>query len=145
MSAKHPGPARVPDYKWPPPLPGTAIGGTMGTFSAPFTVYSPNRSERRHLEGVVDTGALHSVIPARILEALAIPEYLQRPYQLVDGTIVDVPLGSALLELQGEVAPVPVLFGVDARIVLIGATTLETFGYATDPRHKRLIPAYLTM
>lgn len=117
----------------------------MGTFSAPFTVYSPNRSDWQHLRGVVDTGALHSVIPARILEALAVPEYIQRPYQLVDGTVVAVPVGSALLELHGEIAAVPVLFGVDESIVLIGATTLETFGYAADPSRERLIPAHLMM
>ena len=126
-------------------LPGTTVGGQVGIFSMPITVYNPNRTERRHLDGVVDTGALHSVIPARILEALDIPEYVERPYQMADGATIAVSLGSAQIELLGEIAAVPVLFGPDARTVLIGATTLETFGYAADPRHQRLIPATLTI
>ena len=126
-------------------LPGTTVGGEVGTFNMPMTLYSPDRRELRHLEGTVDTGALHSVIPARILEALGVPEYLHRPYELADGTSIAVPLGSVQIELEGEIAAVPVLFGPDARITLIGATTLETFGYAADPQHRRLIPATLTL
>ena len=117
----------------------------MGIFSMPLTVYSPDRTELRDLDGVVDTGALHSVIPARILEALDIPIYARRPYSLADGSVVQLPLGSAQLGLEGEIIAVPVLFGADPRQVLIGATTLETFGYAADPRHHRLIPATLTI
>ena len=133
------------DDIWPPILPGTTVGGTVGTFYMPFTVYSPDRAELRHLDGMVDTGALHSVIPARILDALNIPIYARRLYQLADGSIIQLPLGSALVELQGEIVAVPVLFGADARQTLIGATTLEIFGYAADPRHQRLIPATLTI
>ena len=126
-------------------LPGTTIGGQVGIFSMPLTVYNPDRTERRDLDGVVDTGALHSVIPARILEALDIPIYARRPYSLADGSVVQLPLGSAQLGLEGEIIAVPVLFGADPRQVLIGATTLETFGYAAAPRHQRLIPATLTL
>ena len=130
---------------YPEILPGTTIGGEVGIFNAPFTVYSPDRSLSRPLIGLVDTGAFHTVIPASILEALDIPVYTSRDYTLADGSVVAMPLGSAHVELMGEIIPVPVLFGTDIRNILIGATTLEIFGYAADPKHQRFIPADLTL
>ena len=117
----------------------------MGTFTAPITVYSPNRSASYSLDGLVDTGAAHTIIPAAILEELEIPAFLHRDYHLADGSIVNMPLGTIQIELQGEIAAVPALFGIDPDNVLIGATTLETFGYAVDLHHRRLIPVQLTI
>ena len=126
-------------------LPGSTVGGQMGAFNAPFTVYSPDQSRSRSLIGLVDTGAFHSVVPEHILEELDVPVYTRRDYELADGSIVALPLGSAQVELQDEIIPVPVLFGTDCRNILIGATTLEIFGYAVDPKHQRFIPADLTL
>ena len=117
----------------------------MGIFNAPFTVYSPDMAMSRPLTGLVDTGALYTVIPAHILEGLGTPIYARREYALADGSIVTMPLGSAHVEIQGEIIPVPVLFGIDTRNVLIGATTLEIFGWAVDTKHQRFIPADLTL
>ena len=130
---------------YPTILPGTTIGGHVGIFNAPFTVYSPDLARSRSLVGLVDTGALHTVIPAPTLEALDIPVYTRREYALADGSNVTMPLGSAQIELQGEVIAVPALFGIDPRNILIGATTLETFGWAADPKNQRFIPADLTL
>lgn len=130
---------------YPSILPGTTIGGQVGIFSAPFTVYSPDMSLSRSLVGLVDTGALYTVIPAHILDTLGTPIYARREYTLADGSVVTMPLGSAHVELEGEIIPVPVLFGIDTRNILIGATTLEIFGWAVDPKHQRFIPADLTL
>ena len=91
----------------------------MGIFNAPFTVYSPDWSLSRPLVGLADTGASHTVIPASILEALDVPVYTSRDYTLADGSVVALPMGSAHVELEGEVIPVPVLFGTDQRNILI--------------------------
>ena len=130
---------------YPEILPGTTIGGQVGIFNAPFTVYSPDMTQSRSLVGLVDTGALHTIVPASILEALATPVYGNRQYQLADGSVVAMPVGSAPIELQGEIFAVPVLFGINPRNILIGATTLETFGWAVDPKNQRFIPADLTL
>ena len=130
---------------YPAIRPGTTIGGHVGIFNAPFTVYSPDLARSRSLVGLVDTGALHTVIPSSILEALDIPIYGNRRYQLADGSVVELPVGSAPIELQGEIFAVPVLLGIDPRNILIGATTLETFGWAADPKNQRFIPADLTL
>ena len=111
----------------------------------PITVYNPDRTELRRLDGVVDTGSIHSIIPDHILEGLDIPIYERQPYRLADGSVVQLPLGSAQVGLNGKIMPVPVLFGPDASTILIGSTTLSIFGYAADPRNQRLIPATLTL
>ena len=130
---------------YPSILPGTTVGNQVGIFNAPFTVYSPDRERSRSLIGLVDTGALHTIVPASVLEALDVPIYTQREYALADGSIVSMRLGSAQIELQGEIIPVPILFGLDPRNILIGATTLETFGWAVDTKNRRFIPADLTL
>ena len=130
---------------YPEILPGSAIGGQVGIFNAPFTVYSPDLTRSRSLAGVVDTGALHTIVPSPILEALDIPVYTRRQYELADGSVVNMPLGSAQIELQGEIIAVPVLFGIDPRNILIGATTLEIFGWAADVKSQRFIPATLPL
>ena len=130
---------------YPSILPGTTIGGEVGIFNAPFTVYSPDMTQSHPLIGLVDTGALHTVIPASILEALDVPVYRSRDYMLADGSVVATPLGSAHVELEGEIIPVPVFFGTDPHNILIGATTLEIFGYAADVKNQRFVPATLTL
>ncbi len=132
-------------FVYPLILPGTTIGGQVEILNVPLIVYSPDMSQSRSLVGMVDTGALHTVIPASILEALGIPVYTRREYQLADGSAVAMPLGSAPIELEGEIIAVPALFGADPRNILIGATTLATFGWASDPKHRRFIPADLTL
>lgn len=135
----------LPQSRQRPILPGTTIGGQVGTFTVPITIYSPDRSAFHSLDGLVDTRSLHTIIPASILEELETPTYFRRQYRMADGSIVDMPLGAVLLELQGEIGAVPVLFGIDPDNAMIGATTLETFGYAADPHHQRLIPVELTI
>lgn len=130
---------------YPEILPGTTLGGELGIFNAPFTVYSPDMSLSHALIGLVDTGAFHTVIPASILETLDIPVYASRDYTLADGSMAALPMGAAHVELEGEIIPVPVLFGIDRRNILIGATTLEIFGYAADVKNHRFIPADLTL
>lgn len=145
MTQQQPAKHQQQPLVYPLILPGTTVGGEVGTFNAPFTVYSPDLSRSYPLVGLVDTGASHTVIPASILEELDIPVYTRREYRLADGAGVALPLGSAQIGLQGEIIPVPVLFGVNARNILLGATTLEIFGYAADPKHQRFIPADLTL
>ncbi len=145
MTTKPQSAERQQPLVYPVVLPGTTVGDQVGIFNATFTVYSLDMARSRSLVGLVDTGALHTIIPAFILEALDVPVYSLREYSLADGSVVSMSLGSAPIELEGEVIPVPVLFGIDPRNILIGATTLETFGWAVDPGNQRFIPADLTL
>ena len=113
---------------------------TPTTYSVRFTLYCPDLSQSRPLIGVVDTGASFTVIPAHILDELGITRAEQERFILADGSLHNLAIGNAEIELQGYVASVGVVFGSDPHKTLIGFTTLETFRLAVDPVHRRLLP-----
>ena len=56
-----------------------------------------------------------------------------------------MPVGSAQIELEGEIFGVSVLFGTDTRNILIAVITLETFGWAADVKNRHFVTAELTL
>ena len=124
-------------------LPGTTIGGEVGTFSVDFAIR--NGSEARTLNGVVDTGASFTVVPAQILDELGIEREQTKVFSFADGSRRELPIAWAEMELQGQRGHVYVVFGPDSRKTLLGALALETFALAADAKYRRLIPAELTI
>ena len=94
---------------------------------------------------MVDTGSPHSIIPASILDELGIARDEEELFSLADGSVVEMSIGLALINMDVRARTVHVAFGHDDEIVLAGAMTLERFAVATDPLHKRLVPARVTM
>ena len=126
-------------------LPGTTIGGEVGTFYVDFVIWNMERTRNRSVNGLVDTGASLTQVPASVLQELGIaPEETQR-FLLADGSRRELPVGEARLELQGRFKTVDVVFGTDGSNVLLGALALEAFGLAADARNGRLMPADLTL
>ena len=126
-------------------LPGTTIGGEVGTFSADFVIRNRNGSQSRVLNGVVDTGASFTVIPEQILDELGIAREETKLFSFADGSRRELDVALAEMELQGQRGAVYVVFGPDSRKTLIGALALETFALAADAKYRRLIPAELTI
>ena len=127
-------------------LPGSTIGGKgVGTFNVDFSVRSADGDRSLELVGMVDTGALYSVIPASVLDNLGIARDEQEHFYLADGSVIDMSIGLTLIEIDDRSRTVHVAFGPDDDVVLIGAMTLERFGVAADPVHERLVPARVTM
>ena len=126
-------------------LPGTTVGGEVGTFSVDFIIWNHDRTQHRTLNGVVDTGASFTVVPDAILHELEIEPFDTRTFTLADGSKRDMALGLVYMGLAGNVVPVVVVFGPDPEKTLLGALALETFGLAADAKHRRLIPAQLTL
>ena len=126
-------------------LPGTTIGGEVGTFSVDFVIRNRATAQARELNGVVDTGASHTVIPATILDELGIEREQTRVFSFADGSRRELAIGWAEMDLQGQRGHVYVVFGPDSRKILIGAMALETFALAADAKYRRLIPAELTI
>ena len=112
----------------------------MSVYSVPFTLSGPDPARALTLTGVIDTGASFTVVPAPILDEIGIPRAEYALFSLADGSVQDLAIGYAILELQGYIAPVQVAFGSDRRKTLIGITTLETLRLAVDPVHRRLLP-----
>ena len=127
-------------------LPGSTIGGeAMGTFNVDFIIGSADGRQALPLVGMVDTGALYSIIPGSILDEMDIARDESELFSLADGSTMEMNIGLALIEMNGRARTVHVAFGHDPDIVLIGAMTLERFGVAADPVHQRLVPARITM
>ena len=124
-------------------LPGTTIGGEVGTFSVDFVIR--NGSQTRTLNGVVDMGASYTVIPAQILDELGVEPEETLLFSFADGSKQELPIAWTEMELQGRRKHVYVVFGPDSRKILLGAMALETFALAADAKYRRLIPAELTI
>ncbi len=126
-------------------LPGTTVGGEVGTFYVDFVIWNQGRTQSRTLNGLVDTGASYTLIPASILEELGIERIRSRLFSLADGSKRELSIGRANLELEGQSDDVHVIFGLDGKKVLLGAMALEAFALAADAKNRRLIPAELTL
>ena len=137
--------ASEPSAAQPPVLPGTTVGGPVGTFYADFTLLSQDRTRSRTLNGLVDTGASYTMVPASILEDLGIERFDTRTFSLADGSRRRFSLGWVEMELEGRPGFVYVIFGDEGVKILLGATALEAYGLAADAKNRRLIPGELTL
>ena len=136
--------ATVPPSPQPFILPGTTIGGDLGTFRVDFTLRNPSSGQSRALNGLVDTGASYTVIPAAVLAELGIAPLRSVRVRYADGSFADLMLGEAQMELEGMTSTVQVLFGNSSDTFLLGAMALEAFALAADATNRRLIPAQVT-
>ena len=126
-------------------LPGSTIGGKAGTFRVDFTIRNRADGRERTLNGLVDTGASYTVIPEQILDELGIPRDETELFSLADGSVQELAIGWADMELEGRTRPVYVVFGSSRAKILLGAMALEAFALAADAKNQRLIRAELTL
>ena len=125
-------------------LPGTTVGGDLGIFRVDFTLRNPSSGQSRALNGLVDTGASYTIIPAAILEQLGVMPLRWVRVRYADGSFAELGLGEAQMELEGMTSTVQVLFGPSGDTFLLGAMALEAFALAADATNRRLIPAQVT-
>ena len=118
----------------------------MGTFSVRLTVRHPvHPHQQLELEGLVDTGAVFTQIPADVLARIGIEPADTRAVHYADGTRDVVPVAKADIAINGVETATVVLCGRHGSLVLVGATTLETLGLGVDSIHKKLIPIEASM
>lgn len=126
-------------------LPGTTIGGEVGTFRVDFTIRNRVDGRERTLNGLVDTGASYTVIPEYILDDLGIPRDEVELFSLADGSVQELAIGRAEMRLDGRARDVYVVFGISREKILLGAMALEVFALAADAKNRRLIRGELTL
>ena len=112
----------------------------MGTFSVTIEVGSPDRSEWRPIDVLVDTGATFTWLPRALLEELGHAPDSKESFQLGDGRIVESAIGDIPVRLAGKVHVTICAFAEDSEKPVLGAVTLEQFLLAPDPINKRLVP-----
>ena len=142
-SPKAPARERLPGEKLV--LPGSTIGGEVGTFYVDFTLWNNERTHSHTLNGLVDTGAFYPQVPAFIMEDLGIEPEFSEVFRLADGSTLNLPVGQVRIEIEGESRNVYTIFGPRGSSTLLGALALETFAMAVDAKNKRFIKADLPL
>jgi predicted aspartyl protease len=96
------------------------------------------------LEGIVDTGAIYSVVLRRIHEELGIKPVKRRRFKAFR-EYVERDLGEVGIELIGRRRTITVMFGETDDTTVLGVTALESFGLEVDPVRGTLKEAELLM
>ena len=113
----------------------------MGITNAILTVREHRKSEKSaEVNLLVDSGAVYSLVPGKILDELDIEPYKEMSFSLADGTTLKRKVCSAYFEFGGEGGPAPVVYGEEGDEPLLGATTLESLGLVLNPFTRTLHP-----
>jgi clan AA aspartic protease len=113
----------------------------MGTFTVKFLLKNPLQPERRlEVEGLADTGALFTQVPAELIAQIGIAPSGTRPVRYADGTKDLVPVAKVDQAINGVETATMVICGKPHSLILLGARALETLGLGVDPVNKRLLP-----
>ena len=113
----------------------------MGTFTARIGVSNGNGGAAQWVEALVDTGATFTVLPDSVLrERVGVSPKGHMRFTFADGREALLPVGEAVLHIDGEEATNRVVFGEEDQY-LLGATTLEVFGLIADTSRHELVPA----
>lgn len=118
----------------------------MGFTNVKINLANPARKEeKREVELLVDTGAILTAIPRKILEELQIKPVGRRTLRVFGGQTVEREIGTALVNYAEAYAGITVIFAEERDTPVLGATALEAMGYQVDPVTKQLKPTELLM
>lgn len=118
----------------------------MGITTATLRVREHRKSDKfADVEFLIDSGAVYSVVPGKLLDQLEIDPYREMSFSLADGTSVKRKVSSAYFEFEGEGGPAPVVYGEEGDTALLGATTLESIGLVLNPFTRTLHPMRLLL
>jgi predicted aspartyl protease len=92
---------------------------------------------------VVDSGAIYSIVPARVLREIGVSRRETKVFGLANGGNVRRDVGNVLYEIGGCSGAAPVIFGRRNDSPLLGVVTLEALGLRLDPLRRRLHPLRL--
>ena len=116
----------------------------MGQFSVRVTIVHPTDPTRQsEVELLVETGATLSWVPREVLDPLGVPRLQRRSFVMADGRTMERETAGALVQLNGKEAIVTLVIAEPGDACLLGATTLESLGFAVDPIRRQLVPQEL--
>jgi len=99
-----------------------------------------NEKKQTLVQFMVDSGAIYSVIPERILSKLGIQPHSKKTFTLANGEVIERAIGDAVFEYSHERGASPVIFGKKGDSSLLGAVTLEALGLMLDPIRREIKP-----
>lgn len=101
---------------------------------------SRERRKDRMVDMLAHSGAVYSLIDARVLRSLGRKPYRERDFFLAEGSKTSRPIGDAYFEYRGVGGPAPVVCGGSGGENLLGVTTLEALELLLDPLKRELRP-----
>lgn len=118
----------------------------MGITELEIQIANPKDPKKRlAVKCLIDSGAVYSVIPEKVLKNLRIKSHSSEKFILADGSEIERERGDALFFFREKQGASPVVFGKKGDGVLLGAVTLESLGFIIDPirRQIRSLPMVL--
>jgi clan AA aspartic protease len=113
---------------------------------ATFKVKESRKSTTEEkVDFMIDSGAVYSLVPGKVLDALGIEPYKTVEFALADGTKISRKVGDAYFEYNNEGGSAPVIYGEQNDTALLGVTTLEALGLVLNPFTRTLHPMKLLM
>jgi predicted aspartyl protease len=113
----------------------------MGTFFVEALIAAPQTPERRKpVELLVDSGSTYTWITAALLRELSIVPTERRRVLTIEGQVVERDAAEVLITLAGRTLHTVCLFAGGGDLDVLGAYTLEGFGFGVDPVQRKLIP-----
>lgn len=97
-----------------------------------------DNNKTTHLQFLIDSGALYTVVPEKSLENLGVKKDSKREFIMADGRSITRYMGGAVFEYSGRRSFAPVMFGEGNDMAVLGATTLEALGFGLDPLKRKL-------
>ena len=111
----------------------------MGLTVLQIEVANPaDLKKKETIEFLVDSGAVYSVVPAKILRRLGIKTLTREAFRLADGSTIERRKGVAVFRYGSRIGGADVIFGEPGDSVLLGALTLEALGLSLDPLRREL-------
>ena len=118
----------------------------MGITNAILKVKEHRKSKKiAEVNFLIDSGAIYSLVPGKILDELDIDPYKEMIFSLADGTSIKRRVCSSYFEFKGEGGPAPVIYGEEGDEPLLGVTTLESLGLVLNPFTRTLYPMRMLM
>ncbi|MBI2620933.1 aspartyl protease [candidate division WWE3 bacterium] len=118
----------------------------MGIAKLGLSVSNPqNTSEFRHLEFLIDSGAVYSAVPRGVLKSLGISPQRKEKFSLMDGSVIEREFGEVRFQYKDRFGTAPVIFGKEGDLTLLGVTALEVMGYGLNSLDGKLIKLRLTL
>lgn len=110
-------------------------------------VFKEHRKSEKsvELDFLIDSGAVYSLVPGKMLDELEIETYRTIDFALADGTKIKRRVGSGYFEYNGEGGPAPLIYGEEGDEPLLGVTTLESLGLVLNPFTRELYPMRMLM
>jgi clan AA aspartic protease len=117
----------------------------MGLFQVEIEVLPADGGSPQIQSVLVDTGASYLTLPRSLLTALGYRAIDRQRVIFATGEATVWDVAEVKIRLQGRERTVLAFLAPDQSPRLLGAQTLETFGFGVDPLGKRLVPvdAYL--